>query len=73
MEQLVYCIHELENTHFNKMIIEFDSGLSEIKFENGKFSYIDSRFIILDLYINEILEYMKLISNTDYKCIYLLC
>lgn len=72
MDQLLYCIQQLSQNQFNKMIIEYDRGLCEIKYENEKFSYIDSRFIFLDLYLYEFLEYIKIISNTDYKCIYLM-
>ena len=60
----------LDQKQFSKMVIEYQCDFCEVNVENGKFNYMDSRFIILDLQLEEILDYMKLISR-EYISIYL--
>lgn len=60
----------LYENQFSKMIINYERDFCQVNVENGKFNYMDSRFIIVDLDLEEIIIYMKLI-NQEYKSIYL--
>ena len=70
MDQLTYSIKMLDQKQFSKMVIEYECNSCQVNVENGKFNYMDSQFIILDLQFEEIIDYMKLI-NKNYKSIYL--
>jgi hypothetical protein len=70
MDQLNYSIKMLYEKQFSKMVIEYERYFCQVNIENGKFNYMDSRFIIVDLDLEEIIIYMKLI-NKEYKSIYL--
>jgi hypothetical protein len=70
MDQLNYSIKMLSDKQFSKMFIEYFWGFCYINIENDKFNYMDSRFIIVDLQLEEILDYIKLVSQ-EYMSIYL--
>ena len=70
MDQLSYSIKMLYQKQFSKMVIEYQYDFCQVNFENGKFNYMDSRFIIIDLQLEEIMLYMKLV-NQEYISIYL--
>ena len=59
-----------DQKQFSKMFINYERNFCQVHVENGKFNYMDSQFIIIDLDLEEILDYMKLI-NKNYKSIYL--
>ena len=72
MTELLTSFCELHKGYYNKMVIEFENNEIIITFNNGFYNYMDSKIIIVDIFLNEIVKMVCPLAFLQFKSVLLI-
>ena len=72
MTELLKSFCELHKGYYNKLIIEFETNEIIITFDNGFYNYMDSKIIIVDIFLNEIVKMICPLAFLQFKSVLLI-
>lgn len=73
MAEILIAFRDIHSDQYNQIIIEYDHGEISITFDNGFYTYTNSKYILIDLTSDEIIKMViDLCLLPDWKSIFLL-